>query len=74
MFVNVYAFYFFISDVIDMLDIIMEASDGELEEFGPAVSEDLIMQTFPFSALVPAALEARNKLPADSGKGPLPHL
>lgn len=66
--VNVYAFYFFISDVIDMLDIIMEASDGELEEFGPAVSEDLITQTFPFSALVPAALEARNKLPADSGK------
>ncbi|XP_063349998.1 nucleolar pre-ribosomal-associated protein 1 [Pelmatolapia mariae] len=56
-----------IDDVIDMLDIIMEASDGELEEFGPAVSEDLIMQTFPFSALVPAALEARNKLPADSG-------
>uniref|UniRef100_A0A668T7V7 URB1 ribosome biogenesis homolog n=1 Tax=Oreochromis aureus TaxID=47969 RepID=A0A668T7V7_OREAU len=54
-----------IDDVIDMLDIIMEGSDGELEEFGPAVSEDLIMQTFPFSALVPAALEARNKLPAD---------
>uniref|UniRef100_A0A3Q4G050 URB1 ribosome biogenesis homolog n=1 Tax=Neolamprologus brichardi TaxID=32507 RepID=A0A3Q4G050_NEOBR len=54
-----------IDDVIDMLDVIMEASDGELEEFGPAVSEDLIMQTFPFSALVPATLEARNKLPAD---------
>ena len=51
-----------------MLDVIMEGSDGEMEEFGPSLSEDLLIQTFPFSALVPAALEARNKLPADKSK------
>ncbi|MEQ2292050.1 hypothetical protein AMECASPLE_019180 [Ameca splendens] len=56
-----------IDDVLDMLDVIMEGSDGEMEEFGPSLSEDLIIQTFPFSAVVPAALEARNKLPADRG-------
>lgn len=71
----VWRFYSFIftlcpqpSDVLDMLDVIMEGSDGEMEEFGPSLSEDLIIQTFPFSGVVPAALEARNKLPADKGK------
>nr|XP_046245595.1 nucleolar pre-ribosomal-associated protein 1 [Scatophagus argus] len=54
-----------IDDVIDMLDVIMEGNEGEMEDFGPSLSEDLIIQTFPFSVLVPAALEARNKLPAD---------
>ncbi|XP_065816652.1 nucleolar pre-ribosomal-associated protein 1 isoform X2 [Labrus bergylta] len=54
-----------IDDVLDMLDVIMEGNDGEMEQFGPALSEDLIIQTFPFSAAVPAALEARNKLPAE---------
>uniref|UniRef100_A0A673CDV0 URB1 ribosome biogenesis homolog n=1 Tax=Sphaeramia orbicularis TaxID=375764 RepID=A0A673CDV0_9TELE len=53
-----------IDDVLDMLDVIMESNDGEMEEFGPPLSEDLIIQTFPFSVVVPAALEARNKLPA----------
>ncbi|XP_029027923.2 nucleolar pre-ribosomal-associated protein 1 [Betta splendens] len=56
-----------IDDVLDMLDVIMEGNDGEMEEFGPALSEDLINQTFPFSVLVPAALEARNRLSADKG-------
>uniref|UniRef100_A0A665V0P4 URB1 ribosome biogenesis homolog n=1 Tax=Echeneis naucrates TaxID=173247 RepID=A0A665V0P4_ECHNA len=51
-----------IDDVLDMLDVIMEGNDGEMEEFGPSISEDLIIQTFPFSVVVPAALEARNKL------------
>lgn len=51
-----------------MLDVIMEGNDGEMEEFGPSLSEDLINQTFPFSVVVPAALEARNKLPKDKGK------
>lgn len=49
-------------DVIDMLDVILEGNDGEMEEFGPSLSDDLIIQTFPFSVLVPAALEARNNL------------
>ncbi|RVE65079.1 hypothetical protein OJAV_G00132260 [Oryzias javanicus] len=57
-----------IDDVLDMLDIIMEGSEGEMEEFGPALSEELIIQTFPFSAVVPAALEARNKLQSDKGE------
>uniref|UniRef100_A0A4W6E3K8 URB1 ribosome biogenesis homolog n=1 Tax=Lates calcarifer TaxID=8187 RepID=A0A4W6E3K8_LATCA len=57
-----------IDDVLDMLDVIMEGNDGVMEEFGPSLSEDLILQTFPFSAVVPAALEARNKLPANKGK------
>lgn len=45
----------------------MEGTEGEMQEFGPSLSEDLILQTFPFSVFVPAALEARNKLPADKG-------
>ncbi|KAM9452285.1 nucleolar pre-ribosomal-associated protein 1 [Salvelinus alpinus] len=53
-----------IDDVMDMVDVIMEGSEGETEELGPALSDDLILQTFPFSAVVPAVLEARNKLPA----------
>ncbi|GLD53499.1 nucleolar pre-ribosomal-associated protein 1 [Lates japonicus] len=56
-----------IDDVLDMLDVIMEGNDGVMEEFGPSLSEDLIIQTFPFSVVVPAALEARNKLPANKG-------
>ncbi|KAG7471205.1 hypothetical protein MATL_G00121940 [Megalops atlanticus] len=53
-----------IDDVLDMVDVIMEGSEGESEELGPSLSDDLIIQTFPFSAVVPAVLEARNKLPA----------
>ncbi|KAM6946090.1 nucleolar pre-ribosomal-associated protein 1 [Aplochiton taeniatus] len=53
-----------IDDVLDMVDVIMESNEGEMEEFGPSLSDDLILQTFPFSAVVPAVLEARNKLPA----------
>ncbi|XP_034405157.1 nucleolar pre-ribosomal-associated protein 1 isoform X2 [Cyclopterus lumpus] len=56
-----------IDDVLDMLDVILEGNEGEMEELGPSLSEDLIIQTFPFSVMVPAALEARNKLPADKG-------
>ncbi|XP_058490255.1 nucleolar pre-ribosomal-associated protein 1 [Solea solea] len=56
-----------IDDVLDMLDVIMDGNDGEMEQFGPSLSEDLIIQTFPFSVVVPAALEARNKLPANKG-------
>ncbi|XP_042342998.1 nucleolar pre-ribosomal-associated protein 1 [Plectropomus leopardus] len=56
-----------IDDVLDMLDVIMEGNEGEMEEFGPSLSEDLIIRTFPFSVVVPTALEARNKLPADKG-------
>ncbi|TNN01113.1 hypothetical protein fugu_010495 [Takifugu bimaculatus] len=56
-----------IDDIINMLDVIMESAEGEMQEFGPSLSEELILQTFPFSVLVPAALEARNKLPGNKG-------
>ncbi|KAM9811939.1 nucleolar pre-ribosomal-associated protein 1 [Syngnathus typhle] len=56
-----------IDDVLDMLDVIMEGSEGDADEFGPPLSEDLVVQTFPFSVAVPAALEARNKLTPDQG-------
>uniref|UniRef100_A0A6Q2ZJM4 URB1 ribosome biogenesis homolog n=1 Tax=Esox lucius TaxID=8010 RepID=A0A6Q2ZJM4_ESOLU len=55
-----------IDDVLDMVDVILEGSEGEMEELGPELSDDLVLQTFPFSALIPAVLEARNKLPAAS--------
>lgn len=45
-----------------MIDILMEGSEGLDEEIGSALNEDMIVSTFPFSAVVPAALEARNKL------------
>uniref|UniRef100_A0A3P8YWF7 URB1 ribosome biogenesis homolog n=1 Tax=Esox lucius TaxID=8010 RepID=A0A3P8YWF7_ESOLU len=51
-----------IDDVLDMVDVILEGSEGEMEELGPELSDDLVLQTFPFSALIPAVLEARNKL------------
>ncbi|XP_062314220.1 nucleolar pre-ribosomal-associated protein 1 isoform X1 [Osmerus eperlanus] len=51
-----------IDDVLGMVDVIMESSEVEIEAFEPSLSEDLILLTFPFSALVPAVLEARNKL------------
>lgn len=40
----------------------MEGSEGLDEDIGFLLNEDMILLTFPFSALVPAALEARNKL------------
>lgn len=40
----------------------MEGSEGLDEEVGFVLNEDMILLTFPFSAVVPAALEARNKL------------
>ena len=45
-----------------MVDVLVEDSDGLDEEIGFTLNEDTIIQTFPFSAVVPAALEARNKL------------
>ncbi|NXP74212.1 NPA1P protein, partial [Ramphastos sulfuratus] len=51
-----------IDDVLDMVDVLIEGSDGLDEEIGFTLNEDMIIQTFPFSAVVPAALEARNNL------------
>lgn len=45
-----------------MVDVLVEGSEGLDEEVGFVLNEDTILLTFPFSALVPAALEARNKL------------
>lgn len=51
-----------IDDVLDMVDVLVEGSEGLDEDIGFLLNEDMILLTFPFSALVPAALEARNKL------------
>lgn len=45
-----------------MVDVLVEGSEGLDEEIGFLLNEDMVLLTFPFSALVPAALEARNKL------------
>ncbi|XP_073524409.1 nucleolar pre-ribosomal-associated protein 1 [Phyllobates terribilis] len=58
-----------IDDVMDMVDVIVEGSEGLDEEVGFALDEETILQTFPFSALVPVALEARNKLLLSAGAG-----
>ncbi|XP_007493354.2 nucleolar pre-ribosomal-associated protein 1 isoform X1 [Monodelphis domestica] len=51
-----------IDDILDMVDVLMEDSEGLDEEIGFSLSEDMILLTFPFSAIVPAALDSRNKL------------
>lgn len=58
-------------DVLDMVDVILEGSEGDVQEIGPSLTDEIILQTFPFSAIVPAVLEVRNKLPETfkDGKG-----
>lgn len=50
------------ADVLDMVDVLVEGSEGLDEDIGFELNEDMALLTFPFSAVVPAALEARNKL------------
>ncbi|NXF01342.1 NPA1P protein, partial [Smithornis capensis] len=63
-----------IDDVLDMVDVLIEGSDGLDEEIGFTLNEDMIIQTFPFSAVVPAALEARNVLLLQSENGTGAHV
>ncbi|NXW73034.1 NPA1P protein, partial [Hirundo rustica] len=63
-----------IDDVLDMVDVLIEGSDGLDEEIGFSLNEDMIIQTFPFSAVVPAALEARNMLLLQSESGTGAHI
>ncbi|XP_064263260.1 nucleolar pre-ribosomal-associated protein 1 [Passer domesticus] len=63
-----------IDDVLDMVDVLIEGSDGFDEEIGFSLNEDMIIQTFPFSAVVPAALEARNILLLQSEHGTGAHI
>ncbi|EPQ04265.1 Nucleolar pre-ribosomal-associated protein 1 [Myotis brandtii] len=51
-----------IDDVLDMVDVLVEGSEGLDEEIGCSLSKDMALLTFPFSPVAPAALEARNKL------------
>ncbi|XP_018420504.1 PREDICTED: nucleolar pre-ribosomal-associated protein 1 [Nanorana parkeri] len=51
-----------IDDVMDMVDVIVEGSEGLDEEVGFHLDEDMILQTFPFSAVIPVVLEARNRI------------
>ncbi|KAM9390262.1 nucleolar pre-ribosomal-associated protein 1 [Phaethornis superciliosus] len=63
-----------IDDVLDMVDVLIEGSDGLDEEIGFALNEDMVIQTFPFSAVVPAALEARNVLLLQTENGTGAHI
>ncbi|NXG57504.1 NPA1P protein, partial [Hemiprocne comata] len=63
-----------IDDVLDMVDVLVEGSDGLDEEIGFTLNEDMVIQTFPFSAIVPAALEARNTLLLRTGNGTGAHI
>ncbi|KFW89278.1 Nucleolar pre-ribosomal-associated protein 1, partial [Phalacrocorax carbo] len=63
-----------IDDVLDMVDVLIEGSDGLDEEIGFTLNEDMIIQTFPFSAVVPAALEARNILLLQTENGTGTHI
>ncbi|KAG8518530.1 Nucleolar pre-ribosomal-associated protein 1 [Galemys pyrenaicus] len=67
-----------IDDVLDMVDVLVEGSEGLDEEVGFLLDEDTALLTFPFSAVVPAALEARNKLllgtESEAGKSVLVYL
>uniref|UniRef100_UPI00398EA5A0 nucleolar pre-ribosomal-associated protein 1 isoform X1 n=2 Tax=Pristiophorus japonicus TaxID=55135 RepID=UPI00398EA5A0 len=58
-----------IDDVLDMVDVIMETSEGLNDEVGFTLSEDMIAQTFPFSAVVTTALEAKNKMVSGNSSG-----
>ncbi|KAL8190588.1 UNVERIFIED_CONTAM: hypothetical protein K2H54_055923, partial [Gekko kuhli] len=51
-----------IDDALDMIDVLVEGNEGLDEEIGSTLSEDMVASTFPFSAVVPCALETRNKL------------
>ncbi|NWI87655.1 NPA1P protein, partial [Pitta sordida] len=63
-----------IDDVLDMVDVLIEGSGGLDEEIGFTLNEDMVIQTFPFSAVVPAALEARNGLLLQSENGTGAHI
>ncbi|OWK51371.1 Nucleolar pre-ribosomal-associated protein 1 [Lonchura striata] len=52
-----------------MLAVLMEGSDGLDGEIWFSLNKDVIIQTFPFSAVVPAALAARNMLLLQSENG-----
>lgn len=39
----------------------IEASEKDADNLGLSLTDDIILQIFPFSAAVPAVLEARNK-------------
>ncbi|XP_047662255.1 nucleolar pre-ribosomal-associated protein 1 [Tachysurus fulvidraco] len=50
-----------INDVPCVMDVMIEASEKDADNIGLSLTDDIILQIFPFSAAVPAVLEARNK-------------
>lgn len=50
-----------LTDVPAVIDVIIEASEKDADNIGLSVTDDNFLQIFPFSAAVPAVLEARNK-------------
>lgn len=55
-------FFFFVLDVFDMVDVLVEGSEGLDEEIGFLLNEDMILFIFSFSVVVFVVLEVRNKL------------
>ncbi|XP_074070216.1 nucleolar pre-ribosomal-associated protein 1 isoform X2 [Macrotis lagotis] len=56
-----------IDDILDMVDVLVEDNEDLDEEIQFSLSEDMILLTFPFSAIVPLALENRNRLLLGAG-------
>ncbi|XP_047018439.2 nucleolar pre-ribosomal-associated protein 1 isoform X7 [Ictalurus punctatus] len=50
-----------IDDVPGVIDVVIEASEKDADSVGLSLTDDNILQIFPFSAVVPAVLEDRNK-------------
>ncbi|KAK3513781.1 hypothetical protein QTP70_028898 [Hemibagrus guttatus] len=50
-----------VDDVPCVMDVIIETSEKDADNTGLSLTDDIILQIFPFSAAVPAVLEARNK-------------
>ncbi|XP_058274902.1 nucleolar pre-ribosomal-associated protein 1 isoform X1 [Hemibagrus wyckioides] len=50
-----------VDDVPCVMDVIIETSEKDADNIGLSLTDDIILQIFPFSAAVPAVLEARNK-------------
>lgn len=55
-----YTFYW-LTDVPGVNDVIIEASEKDADNMELSLTDDIILQMFPYSAAVPAALETRNK-------------
>lgn len=54
-------YFYCLTDVPGVIDVVIEASEKDADSVGLSLTDDNILQIFPFSAVVPAVLEDRNK-------------